>query len=243
MFKLVDTHPRVCPTDTSAVGKTITLAILTGIMLGAWPVFAQVDGGDPSVPPWQRPPSRRVVDRPSRPSYRESPNAATKQERSRSTTIIPQASASQRSFANPASRVEKTGFQTTEDGQTQSPAGRLMQPDSSEKMPGVAFCDDGCVGERCIAGCYPDWCGPCRPCYSPLHNRLWVRGEYLLWWTQGSSLPPLVTTSTSGTDPRVAGCLDKRARVSFGNSTVNTDANSGWRVALGYWFDDCQCTD
>ncbi len=118
-----------------------------------------------------------------------------------------------------------------------------MQPDSSEKMPGVAFCDDGCVGERCIAGCYPDWCGPCRPCYSPLHNRLWVRGEYLLWWTQGSSLPPLVTTSTSGTDPRVAGVLGQAGTsILFGNSTVNTDANSGWRVALGYWFDDCQCT-
>ncbi len=158
-----------CSIEAPSVGKTITLALLIGILLNAWPVLAQNDGGDPSVPSWQRSPFRE------------------------SSGIIP-------SEAEPAD-------------------------------------------ECCSAECYSQRCGPCRPCYSPLQNRLWVRGEYLLWWTQGSNLPPLVTTSPAGTDPSVAGVLGQSTTsILFGGNMVNTDANSGWRVTLGYWFDGCQCT-
>ncbi len=71
-----------------------------------------------------------------------------------------------------------------------------------------------------------------------MHNRLWVSAEYLLWWTKGSSLPPLVTTSTAGTAPATAGVLgEPGTSILFGDSTVNTDVQSGGRFALGYWFD------
>ena len=103
-----------------------------------------------------------------------------------------------------------------------------------------------CVG-NCPGGCglapsYPYVC-PCSPYYVSLHNRLSVRGDYLLWWTESSTLPPLVTTSPAGTDPRDAGVLGQPGtRVLFGDDTVNTGASSGWRLSLDYWFDACQCT-
>jgi len=238
MGKLARLLLRICLTDTSAIGKTITPAILVGILLSAWPVLAQVGSGDPSVPPWQRPPSRKVLDWPSRHPYHESRHVATRQEFGQSTTMISQGSASQPSLTTPASRVVEAEFQTSEDRQAQASTRRLTQPDFSEEMVGITPCDGGCVDE----GCYPSRCGPCSPCYSPLHDRLWVRSEYLLWWTQGSALPPLVTTSPAGTDPSVAGVLGQSGTSTLlGSRLVNTNANSGWRVALGYWFDDCQC--
>lgn len=168
MVKVARHLLRTCPIDAFAAGKMITPAILIGVLLSAWPIFAQTDSGDPSVPPWQSAPSQDVLS--------------------------------------------------------------------------CSSGEDGCVGEDCLAECNPNQCEPCTPCYS-LHNRLWIRSEYLLWWTQGSTLPPLVTTSTAGTAPGVAGVLGQPGTsILFGNRLVKTNANSGWRVALGYWFDDCQCT-
>ncbi|MDZ7616644.1 MAG: BBP7 family outer membrane beta-barrel protein, partial [Patescibacteria group bacterium] len=56
-----------------------------------------------------------------------------------------------------------------------------------------------------------------------------------------STLPPLVTTSTPGTEPSESGVLGlPGTSILFGNGSVNTSANSGWRITLGYWLDDCQ---
>ncbi|MBN2577655.1 MAG: BBP7 family outer membrane beta-barrel protein [Pirellulales bacterium] len=121
-----------------------------------------------------------------------------------------------------------------------SPVRLSRQPCCSEETADVMPDGDGCIAECCPAECYP--CGTCRPCCFIWHNRLWVRGEYLLWWTQGSALPPLVTTSPEGTDPSVSGVLGQPGTsILFGNGMVNTEANSGWRGSMGYWFDDCQC--
>ncbi|MGA2617385.1 MAG: BBP7 family outer membrane beta-barrel protein [Thermoguttaceae bacterium] len=131
------------------------------------------------------------------------------------------------------------------------PAGHQPGPEYSEESPdfvpydraGSGCCPADCTPGRCGPGCCgPGWCGPCDPCYSPLHGCLWVRGEYLLWWTRGSALPPLVTTSPAGTTPDVAGVLGQPGtRVLFGDQTVNTDVHSGERITLGYWFEPCHC--
>jgi len=119
-----------------------------------------------------------------------------------------------------------------------------QRPYYLEKASDGEACAWSCVGETCTTEGYPRrGVVSCCPCDRPLHNRLWVRGEYLLWWTQGSHLPPLATTSPVGTEPNVSGVLGQPGTsILFGGGMVNTDVNSGWRVALGYWLDDCQDT-
>jgi len=58
---------------------------------------------------------------------------------------------------------------------------------------------------------YPLWMGFAR-------ERMWFRGEYLLWWMSGSDTPAI-----------------------DGADKMNTGAQSGGRVSLGYWFTDEQC--
>lgn len=76
---------------------------------------------------------------------------------------------------------------------------------------------------------FQDVCGPA--------GRCWVKADYLLWWTKGDRLPALVTTSPAGTSLFDAGILDVAGtRVLFGDSRVNDDAQSGWRVTVGTWL-------
>jgi hypothetical protein len=98
----------------------------------------------------------------------------------------------------------------------------------------------GCGGED------SGWCSdveecPLGECAMPLADRLWVRGEYLLWWTQGNSLPPLVTTSPDGTARDVAGRLDQPGTniLLGGDAGLNSSVRSGGRVVLGYWLFPC----
>jgi hypothetical protein len=72
-------------------------------------------------------------------------------------------------------------------------------------------------------------------------GRLWGRSEYLLWWTRGSNLPVLVTTSQAGTPPGDSGILGRTSTsVLFGDNVVMTDARSGGRFTIGYLFNDCE---
>lgn len=88
-------------------------------------------------------------------------------------------------------------------------------------------CDGGCDA-CCGCGCYPG-------------HRFYVSGEYLLWWTKGSPLPPLLTTS-SGPPPSPAfpsGALGlPGTQVLLGNQDVANTARSGARVMAGFWLDD-----
>jgi len=147
--------------------------------------------------------------------------------------------------SNSASRVAHAAYQAPAEG-PQMPINRPAGNQYSDESPDIVPHDwvgGECYPADCAPGrCRPDWCGPCDSCYSPLHDRLWVRGEYLLWWTQGSVLPPLVTTGRAGTTPDVAGVLGQPGTsVIFGDSTVNSDAHSGGRITLGYWFEPCHC--
>ena len=63
---------------------------------------------------------------------------------------------------------------------------------------------------------------------------IWGRAEYLLWWTDGMKVPPLVTTGDNG----VLG--QPETRILSGNTGFNSDARSGGRFTLGRWLDPCQ---
>jgi hypothetical protein len=74
-------------------------------------------------------------------------------------------------------------------------------------------------------------CGP--------DGRIWVSGEYLLWWIKNGSVPPLVTTSPQGTPRADAGVLPG-ARVLFGGSDLDNQLRSGGRFTAGAWLDRAQ---
>jgi hypothetical protein len=73
-------------------------------------------------------------------------------------------------------------------------------------------------------------------------NRLWAVGEYLYWWTRGMNLPPLATTSLTGTPSSQAGVLGNPATmVLFGDQTFHDDGQSGGRWTIGTWLDPAHC--
>jgi hypothetical protein len=84
---------------------------------------------------------------------------------------------------------------------------------------------------------YESICGPLGfPVnWRPFQSRLYVSTEYLLWWTQGSKIPPLLTTSPTGTAQSDAGVLPG-ATILFGDQLVDQGSHSGGQLKLGYWF-------
>ncbi|MBI2481690.1 MAG: BBP7 family outer membrane beta-barrel protein [Planctomycetia bacterium] len=70
-------------------------------------------------------------------------------------------------------------------------------------------------------------------------NRWWVRGEYLLWWTDGLRTPPLVSTSADKTVQAAAGVLDQGATTLFGGDLL-TNSRSGGRIRFGTWLNECR---
>jgi hypothetical protein len=66
-------------------------------------------------------------------------------------------------------------------------------------------------------------------------GRNWVSAETLLWWTRGTHVPPLVTTSS----PQFNGIPGQGdTRVLLGGSFGDT-FHVGGRIGAGHWFDDC----
>ncbi len=103
-------------------------------------------------------------------------------------------------------------------------AGSILDDD----LDFLSDCDGACSDVAC------DECGPIRyPCWT-VKNRLWFRGEYLLWWSQGDMLPPLVSTSPAGTARADAGRLDQGASILFGDAPTNEKIRSGGRLSFGY---------
>lgn len=64
--------------------------------------------------------------------------------------------------------------------------------------------------------------------------------EYLLWWTRGFRLPPLVTTASPLDPERTRGALGfGSTRTIFGDDTTSSGPTSGGRFTLGYNLDPC----
>lgn len=109
---------------------------------------------------------------------------------------------------------------------------KIIKPSVIDNSP----CDtDTCLGDTCEnGGCGGYSCqSACQPC-----RRLWVRADYLLWWTRGSNIPPLVTTSTNQNDNGILG--QPTTEILFGGSRENSVARSAPRITFGFWFDCCQ---
>jgi hypothetical protein len=78
-------------------------------------------------------------------------------------------------------------------------------------------------------------CGGCCPPVS----RFYASAEYLLWWTKGANLPPLITAGSAGdlaSGTNVGALGLPGTAVLFGGDDVNQQARSGARFMVGYWF-------
>jgi len=65
----------------------------------------------------------------------------------------------------------------------------------------------------------------------------WVRYEQLSWTMDGGRLPPLVTTSPSGTSTAQAGVLGKPGTsVLFGGKDYLDEQRNGYRISAGGWL-------
>lgn len=81
-------------------------------------------------------------------------------------------------------------------------------------------------------------CTSCCGCFCGPPGRVWVRAEYLYWFTQGMQIPPLVTTGPSVDQP---GYLNSPGtQILFGNGSVNTSGRSGLRLTVGVWLNAAQ---
>jgi hypothetical protein len=62
--------------------------------------------------------------------------------------------------------------------------------------------------------------------------------ELLLWWTKGTHVPALVTTSPAGTPRAEAGVLgEPGTSVLFGDELLGQDLQVGGRITMGWWLD------
>ena len=100
------------------------------------------------------------------------------------------------------------------------PAAEGQQTPAVQEEPPVAS------GDECPCA---DYCG--MPLCSP-PGRFWLRADYLMWWTSGMTLPPLVTTGTTA---------NPTSTVLFGNDIVNDGGRSGFRTTAGMWL-NCRHT-
>lgn len=81
-----------------------------------------------------------------------------------------------------------------------------------------------------------------RVAYSPppsLAARYWIDNELLLWWMEGTHLPPLVSTSVPGVPAADAGVLGKPGASSiYGPGSQDNNMRFGYRTTFGAWLDD-----
>ncbi len=97
-------------------------------------------------------------------------------------------------------------------------------------QPGYGSPACGC-GQRSCNTCCGRGC-----CFPP--GRMWVRAEYLFWWTEGMRVPALVTTGPNAANP---GYLDTPGTTILnGNDRVDGYGRSGGRITLGTWLNPCQ---
>jgi hypothetical protein len=115
--------------------------------------------------------------------------------------------------------LEKDGQQE----QIPTPRGIGSMPSSEEAAP------DPCEEEACPEEC-PEECLGIPYCGAP--GRLWIRADYLMWWTSGTGLPPLVVAGPPGTPAT-------EIPVVYGDSTQLAGGRSGVRMTVGGWLDRC----
>ena len=131
---------------------------------------------------------------------------------------------------------------------------QLVAPDGPERLPAPPTVEGGAVVDPEMAssgvpvegaeqpGTGVD-CNVCGCCDFPAGIRgplgqWYVFGEYLRWKVRNSQTPPLVTAGPLA-DPRGGILGDPATTVLFGGS-ISHNWQNGFKVGMGYWFDDCQ---
>lgn len=114
---------------------------------------------------------------------------------------------------------------------------------ASAAQPGATWhpvAPDGSSPGTAAASQTSDWCDEAVGS-GWLRDRLWFRGEYLMWWNRNADLPPLATTNPVPT-PRVdAGVLTTPSTaVLWGDDDVSNGMHSGGRFTIGAWSDPCE---
>jgi hypothetical protein len=70
--------------------------------------------------------------------------------------------------------------------------------------------------------------------------RFYLRGEYLLWWTRGFYLPPLVETGPANVPESIRGAPGAPGTaLLFGNGNTPSGPRSGARFTAGWYLDPC----
>lgn len=87
--------------------------------------------------------------------------------------------------------------------------------------------------------CGADGCGVAVGDCKPLD--IWAQAEFLMWWTKGTHVPPLVTTTNQPNVPRAeAGRLGfNTTDVLLGNEQFGDEIQAGARLDIGIWLDPC----
>jgi hypothetical protein len=75
------------------------------------------------------------------------------------------------------------------------------------------------------------------PPNSPFCNRFWLSAEYLMWWTKGQQLPPLLTVGSPG-DANPAALGQPGTSILYGGGSISPGMSSGGRIKGGLWFGD-----
>ncbi|MEM8733665.1 MAG: BBP7 family outer membrane beta-barrel protein [Planctomycetota bacterium] len=106
-------------------------------------------------------------------------------------------------------------------------------------------CDTGCESGGCDSGCDSGGRSKGKGILASLggsgrknSGKMWATGEFLLWFTNGSSSPALVTTSAQGVLPTLG---STGVNTAFGgNNGIDQGIIPGFRAEAGMWLDDCQ---
>ncbi len=116
-------------------------------------------------------------------------------------------------------------------------SGHLIHHQPPIESAGYGFNGTCCDGSGC------DLCGtyPTAACQTGRPGQHWVRAEYLLFWAKGMDVPPLITTSPSGTDAGDAGVLGlATTNTLLGDEAFLEDSRNGGRFRVGRWLGNCQ---
>jgi hypothetical protein len=87
-----------------------------------------------------------------------------------------------------------------------------------------------------MGGPYAGFC--VGPLSQLLHDHVWFRAEYLMWWGKGAGIPPLLITH-----PQDAGSPgdivlgDPGTKIIVGEHALDNDLRSGGRLSFGTWLD------
>ncbi len=220
---------------STVAGLWLVLAVMASGMAFSSPAGAQ-DGA------WQDDQQPRRRARAATPSYPDDEVPSGRVAMSDEPTPIPAPPrGTVESPSNPSSARKRSqpagdaaSAEEVQPGHGTSPSRRPAADEGNRMDSGEPFgaCADDCDGNDF------GYCGPAL--HDVLCNRLFFRGEALLWWMKGGETPPLLTTSPANTPQSQAGVLGQpNTTVIFGDEELNTGLHAGSRMTFGLELDDC----